>query len=158
MSSNIASDSNMKLRWVKRTELRKHESSPWLLHNRDGVRLPIVYSNSLWDEQAQTCTDVIAEAKAHGKAGPANVDQECESPPIVNMSEDVMEVEVDDEDLPALQASTADNPRCSEDRSDPPNGPNDSNAKQSALQQFASALQNVQEITIQREKDQASQN
>lgn len=81
MSSNIASDSNMKLRWVKRTELRKHESSPWLLHNREGVRLPIVYSNSLWDEQAQTCTDVIAEAKAHGKAGPANVDQECESPP-----------------------------------------------------------------------------
>lgn len=121
------------------------------------MRWPTVCYKNLWDEWAQTHIDVVAEANAHGEAGSTNADRERESPPIVNISEDAMELDIKDEDSPALQASTPDDPRSGGYGSDPPDGSDDSDAEQNALQQFASALQKAQEITVQMEKDQASQ-
>ena len=79
---------------------------------------------------------------------------------MADISEDMVDLEVGDEDSLGLRASSPESQSGGGDRldcSDPPDGPDDSDVEQSALQQFASALQRAQEIAVQIERDQKSQ-
>ena len=79
---------------------------------------------------------------------------------MADISEDMVDLEVGDEDSLGLRASSPESRSGGGDRSDcsdPPDGPDDSDVEQSVLQQFASALQRAQEIAVQIERDQKCQ-